>query len=221
MFNIVPTLHNYLGWMIDLETLATDTNAVVTEVSIVGFEIDSGKIVSEKTWKLSVDEQIAAGRSISSGTLAFWLKQSQDARDHLLESMDEHCNENCTKLPISIHAFLEEFRAHILINTRQWEYETFGRDEAPESPEPRAYGNGPTFDLGKIASLYAQFGDGPATKNPIPFYGEVCVRTLVSFCKEAKSSEVFEGIPHYGLDDCKHQIKYVTKIYNAIQALAE
>ena len=36
-----------------------------------------------------------------------------------------------------------------------------------------------------------------------------------------KKETEFEGIPHFGLDDCKHQIKYLVKIYQDLMAAAK
>lgn len=218
-----PTMHQFLNFMIDIETLGTNNNSVVPEVSIVAFEIDTGNLVAEKTWHISVDEQISLGRTFSSGTLAFWLTQSAEARDKLILSMDEHCNRNFLKLPVGVDFFMQDLRDFIHLVTLQWEMSNIhalselGREVSQGDPQPRVWGNGIRFDLGKITSFY-ESANTPDHRMPWPFYTEYDVRTMVAFLPSAKSSTKFEGIPHYGLDDCKHQIKYITKIYQEILA---
>jgi len=213
---LTPTLHKHLGWMCDLETLATENSAVIPEVSIVAFEVDTGKIVKEFTYHLSVDEQARLGRKFSSGTLAFWLTQSEEARNKLLLSLDEHCQKSMNKLPLSIDYFLAQLREDVLLTTIMWEKENASRlgFEDRVYPEPLVYGNGPRFDMGKIADLYEKAGI--EKQYPWGYSGDICVRTLHRLAPHFKYNEEFVGIPHFGLDDCKHQIKYVTKVYQAI-----
>lgn len=213
---LAPIMHQNLHFMIDLETLGTASDCIISEVSAVAFEIDTGKIVAERTWHTSVEDQINLGRKVSSGTLAFWLTQSQDARNKMLNSMDEFCNRNFMRLPVAIEFFLDDFKNFIQITTMQWELENktslieLGRKEV-DLPDPRVWGNGIKFDLGKLSSLY-----GKEDNVPWEFWAERDVHTLVDLLPLAKKETKFEGTPHYGLDDCRHQIKYIVKVYQAI-----
>lgn len=222
--SLAPVYHHNLIWMIDLETLATRTSAVIPEVSVVAFEIDTGRIVQEKTWNISVDEQLALGRTISSGTLAFWLTQSTDARTLLLNSMDEHCNNNCMKLPVGVDFFLEDFKDFITVHTSMWELEnaerlqSYGR-QIDSRPEPMLMGNGPRFDMGKVAHMYEEAGR--ERDMPWSYWSDLDVRALNRLAPGFKKAEEFVGVPHYGLDDCKHQIKYVAKIYQEVMKAAD
>ena len=215
---LAPVYHHNLIWMIDLETLATRTSAVVTEVSAVAFDILTGEIRTHKTWNISVDEQLALGRTISSGTLAFWLTQSEEAREKLLLSLDDHCFDNCLKLPVGVDFFLNDFKDFISLHTYHWELENQDRVAAREyqadRPEPYLMGNGPRFDMGKLAHMYEEAGR--ERDMPWPYGGDLCVRTLNGLQPRHKKAEEFVGIPHYGLDDCFHQIKFIVKIYKDI-----
>lgn len=219
---LAPNLHQHLGWMCDLETLATENAAVIPEVSLVAFEMDTGNIVHEMTLHLSVDEQLQAGRKVSSGTLAFWLTQSEEAREKLLLSLDAYCADNMLPTPWALEGALTQIRDMVRLVTYQWELqniEKIGRNPEDTGPRPLIYGNGARFDCGKLADLYEKAGR--EEDYPFGYAGDRDIRTLHSLVPAAKRSVEFEGIPHYGLDDCKHQIKYTSKIYAALMEASE
>tara|TARA_R110000772_G_scaffold5454_8_gene19523 strand:+ start:467 stop:970 length:504 start_codon:yes stop_codon:yes gene_type:complete len=68
------------------------------------------------------------------------------------------------------------------------------------------WGNGATFDNVIVRNLYKRLGI-PFT---IPFWNDRCVRTFVDVYNIDTRSYTFVGTKHNGLDDCKHQIKYMT-----------
>jgi len=74
----------------------------------------------------------------------------------------------------------------------------------------RVWGNGARFDIGILEDAYV------ATGIAIPWYfrSERDVRTLVSFAPHVKDQMPFEGVYHDPVDDCKHQIRYCSKIWN-------
>ncbi len=78
------------------------------------------------------------------------------------------------------------------------------------------WGNGVRFDVGILEGLYKAVG----MKMPITGRQERDVRTLVSFRPEIKQNMPFTtGDQHVALDDCKHQIKYCSAIWNNINAV--
>lgn len=74
----------------------------------------------------------------------------------------------------------------------------------------RIWGNGVRFDIGLLEDAYVACN----MATPWYFRSEMDVRTLVSFAPEVKASMPFEGVEHDPIDDCKHQIKYCSKIWN-------
>lgn len=74
------------------------------------------------------------------------------------------------------------------------------------------WGNSARFDLGILQDAYNKL------KMDIPwdFRKERDVRTLVSFNEEIKKNTVFEGVAHSPVDDCRHQIKYCSEIWNSL-----
>lgn len=76
----------------------------------------------------------------------------------------------------------------------------------------QVWGNGARFDIGILEDSY----EAVHLKSPWDFRGERDVRTLVSLRPKFKSTTVFDGIHHYPISDCKHQIKYCSKIWNKL-----
>lgn len=70
------------------------------------------------------------------------------------------------------------------------------------------WGNGAGFDLGILANSYRNLGMEP----PWAFWAERDVRTIVELDTHNRKKLPFTGVPHYALDDAKHQVKYVSAI---------
>lgn len=64
--------------MLDLETMATSTNAVVISLGAVYFDKDKTGDTFYRV--LDADEQIARGREVNQGTMDWWAKQNPEAR---------------------------------------------------------------------------------------------------------------------------------------------
>jgi len=73
------------------------------------------------------------------------------------------------------------------------------------------WGNAARFDIGKLEDANVACG---YINNPWYFRSERDVRTLVAFAPDVKTNMPFEGIEHSPIDDCKHQIKYCSEIWN-------
>ena len=76
----------------------------------------------------------------------------------------------------------------------------------------KVWGNSARFDLGLLENAYSKLG----MDVPWKFWNERDVRTLVSFHPDVNKNLAFEGIQHDALDDCKHQIKYCSEIWNRL-----
>jgi exodeoxyribonuclease VIII len=67
--------------MLDLETLATSTDAVVVSVGAVVFDPNTRSAPGETFYRvLAMDEQVEYGRVISPETAIWWMNQSPEAR---------------------------------------------------------------------------------------------------------------------------------------------
>ena len=72
--------------MVDLETLGTNSNAMITNIGAVKFDTD--KLVITDTFYRAIKFRDGQGE-YDADTLRFWLKQSEDARKELYEGTEE------------------------------------------------------------------------------------------------------------------------------------
>lgn len=210
-----PICHNHLNWVFDLETLGTAQNCIVTEVSAVGFDILSGKEVHSISLHLDIDDQVALGRVISASTMSFWLMQPEEAREKLLLSDYEHCVRFNKPRPASLAPALITLSDTILKVSEAW-----ALDNVEERrPEPLVWGNGIYFDIGKMHSLY----ESANLKVFWKYWAERDARTLMDLMPQVKAEFMadFQGIKHYGLDDCRHELRYLVAGYRLIKGLAD
>ena len=68
------------------------------------------------------------------------------------------------------------------------------------------WGNGATFDNVIVRNLYARH----SLKLEVPFWFDRDVRTIVAIKNIDTRDFPFVGTKHNGLDDCLHQINYIT-----------
>ena len=112
--------------MIDLETLATNTNAVILTVGIVKFDPYSDRDPWDPVYiKIDVDEQLDLGRETSQLTLDWWSRQSAEAQQ---EAFDEANR-------ISVSDALDEIRRAVAHCSDIW-------------------AQGPQFDISMLEHLY-------------------------------------------------------------------
>lgn len=75
------------------------------------------------------------------------------------------------------------------------------------------WGNGPTFDIGKLETAYGYYSI------PWKYYNIRCVRTIRDLAEGIfdKDSIPFEGEKHNALADAVHQAKYVSAMWQALR----
>ena len=82
--------------MIDLETLGTKSNAVILSVGAVLFDLE-GNIEALMHRGINIDSCLRVGLEVDGGTIEFWLKQSKENIDKLMNvsrlSLNEVLNE--------------------------------------------------------------------------------------------------------------------------------
>ncbi|RYD77409.1 MAG: 3'-5' exoribonuclease [Sphingobacteriales bacterium] len=74
------------------------------------------------------------------------------------------------------------------------------------------WGNSARFDLGILENAYKSF----SIRVPWIHWNERDVRTLASLQPETRKEMPFTGTKHNPLDDCFHQIKYCSAIWNSV-----
>ena len=190
----------HLHIMIDLETLGKTTDAVVTELSAVAFKV-TGEIVSDFSVFISKEDQVTNyGRTICPETIAWWESQTAEAR-----KIQEDGAKEAVPLLIAMMKF-EEWVQRTNANFHS---------NVQELPSPIAWGNGISFDLGKIHSMM----ETNDMSVPWDYWAEADVRTIHKLVPHHKQNMEFIGTPHFGLDDCKHQIRYLTAGNQELTAL--
>lgn len=119
--------------MLDLETLNNESGCVITNIAAVEFNLYTGSI--GKTWECKVDIQscIDKGMTVGGGTIAWWLRQSDDARKTLYEGKGTPI----LQALIAFDRFLEEVGYDVCI-----------------------WGNGVRQDLEWLAAAYRKCGMG-------------------------------------------------------------
>lgn len=65
---------------LDLETMSTEPNAVVVSIGAVKVDTGTGLIIDKFYRVLPVQEQEKVGRHVSASTMAWWCRQSDEAR---------------------------------------------------------------------------------------------------------------------------------------------
>lgn len=177
--------------MVDIETLGNKPGAVILSISAVQFDLETGYIGKEFHVDIDPESCVNMGLNMDVSTVMWWMGQSDEARKKIVEP---------TKVRVSLGAALAEF-------TRWCAFTYQGKDF-------QIWGNSNRFDLGLLARAY------DVLDLPYPWNHrlERDVRTLVSFAPEVREEEDknFVGVEHYGIDDCKHQIKYCAKTYQLI-----
>lgn len=77
--------------------------------------------------------------------------------------------------------------------------------------ERRLWGNSAAFDLGLLGEAYRRHGFKP----PWSHRDEACYRTLKSLRRDVMPPS-FEGLPHYALDDARHQMRHLAALLSAV-----
>lgn len=115
--------------MLDLETLATSPDSVILTFGAVKFNpFDQDVEMNQGLYfRINVDEQIALGRHVDDGTVAWWGSQSEEVRE---EALGEHDR-------ISLEEFTKELNKFVVGADRIW-------------------AQGPVFDIVILENLYRQ-----------------------------------------------------------------
>lgn len=175
--------------MIDLETLGTKSNSVILSIGAVEFDINTGQPGEVFYEKIDFQSALNCGLTVEASTIMWWMKQNEQARMELADAKGKVLN----LVLIEFAQFIKKLRS--------------------DNIQLQVWGNSARFDLGLLNDAYR------AVNMDIPwdFRDERCVRTLVSFEPEIKKQTKFRGAEHNALDDCYHQIKYCSEIWNSIK----
>ncbi|HCT4953437.1 TPA: 3'-5' exoribonuclease [Citrobacter freundii] len=183
----------YTHLMVDLETMGSGPDAPVVSIGAVYFDPSTGNTGAEFYQVVSLESSMSFGMKPDASTIQWWLKQSSEARSAIL--VDE---------AMGLRETLELLADFIAENA------------ANGSHTVQLWGNGCSFDNVILRHAYA------LTETPfaVPFWNDRDVRTMVELGKSVginpRFDIPFEGDMHNALSDARHQVKYVSAIWQRL-----
>jgi len=184
-------MEKYEHIMIDLETMGTFPGSAIISIGAVAFDLNTGEAGKEFYCSIDLESNLQIGLIVDPKTAKWWTLQSEEARYVLIDPNR-----------INIIKALKQLSKFLNIN---------------DLATLQVWGNSARFDLGILEAAYKAF----ELETPWQFYNERDVRTLVSFAPNFKYKTRFEGTAHNPIDDCKHQIKYCSAIWNKLNLQAQ
>lgn len=182
--------------MVDLETMSKKPGAPLVSVGAVFFDPASGKTGAEYYQVISLESSMSFGARPDASTILWWLKQSPEARSAIV--VDD---------TVGLVEALEQFLDFIAENA------------ANDSKNVQLWGNGSSFDCPLLEAAF-ELADTPF---PIPHWNYRDVRTVVELGKavglNSRYDIPFEGDQHNALADARHQVKYVSAIWQRLTAI--
>ncbi|MBQ4924258.1 exonuclease [Citrobacter werkmanii] len=185
----------YTHLMVDLETMGSGPDAPIVSIGAVYFDPSTGNTGAEFYQVVSLESSMSFGMKPDASTIHWWLKQSSEARSAIL--VDE---------ALGLRETLELLADFIAENA------------ANGSHTVQLWGNGCSFDNVILRRAYA------LTETPfsVPFWNDRDVRTMVELGKSVginpRFDIPFEGDMHNALSDARHQVKYVSAIWQRLTA---
>lgn len=171
--------------MVDLETLGQGPGCAILSIGAVGFHPGAGQIGDPFHAVVSLKSCRALGLREEADTVAWWDKQSPEARQvlHAAEASD-----------LSLQDALQSFSDYLAYHA------------GPKAL--RLWGNGADFDNAILAHLYRLVG------LPLPwaFWNSRCFRTLKTL--DGSPEPVREGTHHNAVDDARHQARWACAIFS-------
>lgn len=183
----------YTHLMVDLETMGSGPDAPIVSIGAVYFDPSTGNTGAEFYQVVSLESSMSFGMKPDASTIQWWLKQSSEARSAIL--VDE---------------------AMGLRETLELLADFVAKNSANGSHTVQLWGNGCSFDNVILRRAYA------LTETPfaVPFWNDRDVRTMVELGKSVginpRFDIPFEGDMHNALSDARHQVKYVSAIWQRL-----
>lgn len=185
----------YTHLMVDMETMGNGPDAPIVSIGAVFFAPSTGNTGAEFYRVVSLESSMSFGMKPDASTIQWWLKKSSEARSAIL--VDE---------AMGLRETLELLADFIAENA------------ASGSHTVQLWGNGCSFDNVILRRAYV------LTETPfaVPFWNDRDVRTMVELGKSVginpRFDIPFEGDMHNALSDARHQVKYVSAIWQRLTA---
>lgn len=181
-----PTTPYMQDIMLDLETMGKGPNAAIVAIGAVWFRPHlpgSFSGIGEKFYRaVDLASHIAMGGQVDGDTVAWWMRQSEEARAVMKDNSR-----------VGLIEALNDFKAFISPQGR--------------SDEVRIWGNGASFDNVILSSAYELAG----LSRPWQYWNDRCYRTLAAMNPQV-TADPRSGVHHNALDDAIHQAKHASKI---------
>ncbi|WP_270495591.1 exonuclease [Citrobacter gillenii] len=185
----------YTHLMVDMETMGNSPDAPIVSIGAVFFDPSTGNTGAEFYQVVSLESSMSFGMKPDASTIQWWLKQSSESRSAIL--VDE---------------------AMGLLETLDLLADFIAENAANGSHTVQLWGNGCSFDNVILRRAYA-LTDTPFA---VPFWNDRDVRTMVELGKSVginpRYDIPFEGDMHNALSDARHQVKYVSAIWQRLTA---
>ncbi len=193
--NTDPLNAFYTHLMVDMETMGNSPDAPIVSIGAVFFDPSTGNTGAEFYRVVSLESSMSFGMKPDASTIQWWLKQSSEARSAIL--VDE---------------------AMGLLETLELLADFIAENSANGSHTVQLWGNGCSFDNVILRRAYA-LTDTPFA---VPFWNDRDVSTMVELGKSVginpRYDIPFEGDMHNALSDARHQVKYVSAIWQRLTA---
>lgn len=176
--------------MLDFETLGNGPDTIVISLGACVFDLETGLIGSTFYMAFDIADQQKVGRTFTPDTLKWWFSQSGAAKKVFHEK---------AKPTLEV---LQTFAAWV------------GAQASISKVTP--WGNGATFDISIIESLFKQFN----IKCPWLYYNVMDLRTFRRFIAGNTKIEK-EGTNHNALDDSISQAKFCIEHYKFFKEMIE
>lgn len=180
----------YTHLMVDLETMGDNPDAPIVSIGAIFFAPDTGHTGAEFYKVISLESAMAFGGIPDAGTILWWMRKSSEARSALL-----------VEDSIPLDDALLQFNDFIGVNA------------ANGSDSVQLWGNGATFDNVILSQSYKR----AEIPRPWTFRNDRDVRTVEELGKAVGINPRYEiqfvGDLHNALDDARHQVRYVSAIW--------
>ncbi|MDV2865002.1 exonuclease [Phytobacter ursingii] len=190
---VVDSLMTHL--MVDLETMGNNPEAPIVAIGAMFFDPLTGNTGEEFYQIVSLESAMDFGAKPDAATIIWWMKQSAEARAAITGGD-----------AISLMDAIDKFDEFVHDNS------TNGIKSV------QLWGNGSSFDNVILRRAYEQVG----AELCIPFWNDRDVRTIVELGKtigmNPRYEIPFEGDMHNASDDARHQVKYVSAIWQRLTA---
>jgi len=179
----------------DLETGGTKPGCAIFSIGAVAIDLETGEIGDHFYVPIDINDSAKWGL-LDPGTMIWWSKQSEQARNAIFEPPDTTMN---------LFDALEAFKKWFIRNNCE-----------------TIWGNGATFDVSILEHFFIKF----EIQIPWNFWHVRDLRTLQHLVGDSvKDDTPFEGIKHHALHDAYHEAQYASRMWqiavNAIKQVQE